>query len=298
MRGNRRIATILTAAFCASARGETITRAVGPLELKGVQTAMSGPSANITQKFDRPGWITAFSVRVMDANKNPAEHEGVHCHSVLDNLSEPIEDRTRYRSLGLSVENPHLLLAEGQTEIRFPEGFGVAVDSVTSYDLGSMLQNEDGTKDGSYSFEYKLEFTGAGEKPPLKPLTVFVVKIRDGAGPGDPHCGSPVWDAPPGRHVFEKAFEMPCAAQVRVISTHVHRYIRTIELLEEKTGKTVYQTPVELDARGYPKEIPTYSSAGGLPLEAGRRYVFRLTYDNPLKHPIAAMGMMLLYGSR
>ncbi|MFI5363800.1 MAG: hypothetical protein ACHQ49_17705 [Elusimicrobiota bacterium] len=297
MRGGWPAAAVLTVALSASARGETITSVLGPVELKGVHTAMDGPSAAVIKKFDRPGWITAFSVHLLDAEKRSADHDGVHCHSILDSKSEPDEARMRYRSLGLSVENPHLLLSEGQTGIRFPDGFGVAVDTVSTYDLGGMLQNEDGSKEGAYTFEYKLEFADARTTPPLKPLTVLVVKIRDGSAPGAPHCGSVVWDVPPGRHSYEKSFEMPYASRVRYISTHVHRYIEKIELLDERTGKDLYQTRIALDDRGYPKETPSYSSAEGLPLEAGGRYVFKLTYDNRLDHPVAAMGMMLLYES-
>jgi hypothetical protein len=285
-----RLAAALLLALAGAARAEVIERRLGPFELKGRTGLMAGPEAVVEQRFEKPGYITAFSASLKDKDLRSRDHEGLHCHSSLDSgqLSQ------RFARQGLRAEESRLVLNEGLGELRFPEGFGLPVAAGRAYALQGMLEDDDGTRSGSYTVDYRIELAPA--EPRLKALTGLLVLIRSTAeAAAHAHCDSSVWSVPPGRHSYEKPFTMPYGARVHLIAAHLHRYVRALEIVEAATGKPAYRAEVALNAQGYPLEVPVYSSAEGLPLRKGARYLFRVVYDNPTAADSPGAGALRLY---
>ncbi len=277
-----------------AAAGETVTRTVGPLELEGRTEAMNGPQASDSFRFERAGFITAHSVDIRDATGASRLADGLHCHSVFRRESSDDSVPVRPGDRSLLSEPVRLATSDNQSEIRFPAGFGVYVDSAAAYAVSGMLVDAEGSHAGAYTMTYRFELAPA--EPPLKRLRGLLVKMLKPVDERGHECGHGLsWDVPPGRHVYEKAFVMPETARVHYISSHVHAHAREVSLVEAKGGKVLHRAPIRLGGRGQPLDSPLYSNADGLVLRKGERYVFRLAYDNPGAKPIDAMGNLRLY---
>jgi hypothetical protein len=294
-----RIIRILAAAACVLCAScslhATAESPLSPIELKGKHHPMMGPEQSVSPTFPGDGWITAFSVHVIDSRGKTRDHAGIFCHAILQKDGEGGIDpaQSDYKT-GVFEESMHLLLSEGQNNIRFPDGFGVRVDSKTTYGMSAMLQSDDDANDGTYRFAVERNFVSSDRKPPLKSLVDLLLRIEDGTGPH--YCGGlPGFMVPPGLSVFEKKFDAPYDARVHYITTHLHQFAKTVALLDERTGKALYQAPVKRDARGGLVEIPVYSSVEGFRLEKGRHYVYRVAYDNPSGESSPSMANLRMY---
>jgi hypothetical protein len=280
-------AALLFVALGVPARAETTTDVSPPLALKGVQKQMQGPTTSADRVFHKAGWITAFSVHVVDGKGRDRDHDHVFCHTAVEGtVNADYPDNVR-------LEGLHLTLGDGQNEIRFPEGFGIPVESSTSYRVVSMLHSDDPAMDGVFSFATRMETADAGNGAALKALSDVEVSVK-GDGGRDCH-GIPALEILPGRHSFEKEFVMPLSGRVHYIQTHMHRYAEEVALEDRATGKILYRGVVKQDPAHYPEELPRYSSVEGFPIEKGRRYVVRLTSFNPTDETDEGMALMRIY---
>ncbi len=287
-----RAAAALLLALAGAARAEVVERVLGPLTLEGRALAMEGPHAKTEFRFERPGFVTAFSASVLDASGAARDHDGLHCHSSFSDPAGVGPARTRFMPQGLIAEDARIVLNEGLGEVRFPDGFGVPVSTGKSYALEAMLEDEDGDQNGVYTVRYRVEV--APSTAPLKALTGLMVLIRRGE-PGQHACDNAVWPVPPGRHAFEKPFRMPYDARIHLVATHAHRHLAELSILDVATGKALYRSTAQPGPRGYPRQVPVYSSAEGIPVKKGGRYLFRIVYDNPTKASSLGAGGMRLY---
>jgi hypothetical protein len=271
--------------------GGVIRRVVGPVRLRGVQPPMVGPVGEDEFAFPGPGWIKGYDVRIRDGRGAAADERGIICHSVFrefvqGHLLMPREiDGIRRMGLNLTV-------TEGANEVRLPEGFGVAVDTSTAYRFQGVLQSSSGANDGDYTFDVDYDYQPLSESPALKTLTVLRVGLRWGGRA----FGTGQWEVPPGHHSYSSEFGTQGDVVVHMIDFHLHRYVTKVELLDAGTGRALYAVDVKTGRDGYPIG-PRYSSVDGFPLRAGRRYAFRITYDNPTSRSDTTMALMQLYVS-
>jgi hypothetical protein len=292
-------ALALGLALAAGAGAETLTRTIGPVVLEGPSSPFEGPEASATLRFERPGYVTALSVEVLDDAGRSHDHEGLNCHSLFDSAGlEPRDASGAGARSGVTAEPDRFGLSDNQTRISFPAGFGVKVGPESPYRLSGQLQNPGGRHDGRYSLKYSFELAPAGEK--LRELTGLLVKIKRGEGAdASPHdCGPmSLWMVPPGRHEYHRAFKMPYDARLHYVSTHVHARAVEVSMLDSR-GRALLSAPVRHNAAGELDLTPVYSSAEGLALRKGESYTFSLVYDNPGPGPVDAMGNLRLWVSR
>jgi hypothetical protein len=296
MRARRLAAAVSALLLARAARAETVVRTIGPLKLEGRSKAMEGPQADQSFRFPHSGFVTAHSVRILDAAGGVHTDDGIHCHSIFfrDDDRGDSSGAGGLRERGLLSEPSRLGLSENQNEIAFPAGFGVFVDTASSYDIGGQLVDVDGTRNGTYTMEYRFELAPAS--PPLKALTGYLVKMQSAMDAEGHACGpNNTFFVPPGRHSYQKEFSFPRAVRLHYVSTHVHRHAVLIELVDAASGKALVSAPVRFAPDGSLTDSPVYSSAEGLVLKKDAKYLFRLTYDNPLAEPIDAMGNMRLF---
>jgi hypothetical protein len=278
--------------LASAAAGETVVRELGPLKLEGPTKPMEGPQADGAVHFDHAGYITAHRVDILDAAGRSRVRDGLHCHSIFHR--EGGDDSVALPGAAyLRSEPVRLGTSDNQAEILFPAGFGVYVDSSTPYGVSGMLTDPEGAHGGEYRMRYTFELAPAD--PPLKRLRGLLVKIPGHAMPDGKECGhAGEWMVPSGRHVYETAFTMPETARVHYMSAHVHAHARELALVDPR-GRVLHRAPVVLGERGQPVDSPLYSSAEGLLLRKGARYVFRVVYENPGAAPIDAMANLRLF---
>jgi hypothetical protein len=271
--------------------GGAFRQTVGPLRLRGIQPSMVGPEVEAGVSFPKPGWLKGYSVRIRDSRGADADGLGLYCHSV-------VRDPAAFRRSALAetdgVRSVSMFLtsAEGSETVRLPDGFGVAVDT-SVYRFEGVLQSPDEPHDGDYFFEVSYDFQPRGEGRELTPLTVMRV---DANAPARRGHGAGEWEVPSGRHDYAGEFRPPRDAVVHMIDFHLHRYTSKVEVLDAETGRALYSADVKAGRDGYPIR-PNYASREGFPIGKGRRYLFRVTYENPTDRPALTMALLFLYVS-
>jgi hypothetical protein len=281
-------------ALSVSASSEEIYRTVGPVRMKGIHARMKGPFASHWVKFPRRGWITGFTVNVLDSANRPVDDQELLCHGRFnedETYLEPLVDQASGKEFGISFNHSSFITAVGATALRLPDGYGVAVDSSTTYYFLGMLKSLSRPHDGLYSFG--ITFTFEPVDGGRKIASLIALKV-EGMPEQEPKNESFQWDLPPGKHDYSKEFGVPEDFDIHLIDFHLHRFTTAVELREARTGAILYRSEVKETPNGEPLR-PLYSSETGIALRKDARYVFQISYDNPLNDSDRTMGKMFLY---
>ncbi|HXT00022.1 MAG TPA: hypothetical protein VN915_05070 [Elusimicrobiota bacterium] len=271
--------------LCApSSQGAVILLNVGPVALHGTFAPMAGPHKRLHIRFNHPGWLRGYSVHILDDKGKVADDRDIFCHATIRE-GEP----ANMPGNGIYFDKLHLILEQGRTEMHFPDGYGVRVDSTTDYSLEARLQSRDAANDGIYSFQVRLEVAYEDDGAPPKDLQVLYIPIN-----GEDED----WTMPPGENELRHEFTMPYSGTIHLAEFHIHEYVKKLSLFDAASKRTLYESPVANDAKGYPLSIPTYESAEGIPVAAGKRYEFVLAYSNPTNRSYHSMGIMRLFVNR
>jgi hypothetical protein len=280
---------ILAALLAGGAAAEPVEVTGLPvLALDGLFAAMTGPTTTTTLRFPRPGWVRGLRIHLSDASGASADGRGILCHAYLRDQISVIGRRLE----GYGVRQTPFSLAadEGEAEVELPPGFGLAVDTEAAYEFQTTLQSNDLKNNGRYAVKADYDFVPAGGPESLKTLESFRVAIESGSRHME-------WTLPPGKHDYEYEFGLPEDYDVHVIAFHLHRYVSGLELSEKETGRVLYRGDTTPLPTGFAKS-PRYSSAEGIALRRGKRYVFRAKYDNWSGKPQNTMAIMWLYASK
>ncbi len=271
------------------ARGPVLEADIGPLAIKGRVLPMMGETLPHPVHFPRPVWLKGLSLRLLDERKALSEQRGMLCHATFVRFE-------RGRSPKAFVN-----FQDGYNELRLPRGYAVPLEAGT-YHLLSMLQSESEDTDRSFYFRSAVDAVPREAEPDLRPLRTVNVGM-DGSALGlrpilpemlhTDGKGCSHWWVPPGVHSFETTFTVPQDGSLKYANFHLHAYAREVRLSEG--AQTLYVGRVETDAAGDIVRLPFYSSEEGLPLAAGRRYRYTVTYDNRRGRPVSGMAGMILF---
>lgn len=275
----------------AETRAEVRREVMGPINLRGVQIDMQGPFVMKTIEFDRPGWIRRFSGGLLDLANQPVKDTSVFCHLSLQfPHGFPHGVKRKYWNV--------LTIGEGMPEIKFPDGFGVSIDSGSKFQLYGMLKSDSPTMDKDYIFEMLLDVISIGAGPALKNLEQIRIPIlaQDSDAAPISHDNPPRdWWVPPGVHEYKHHFHLESPGRIHFMVFHVHRHARKIQLRNLNDGNVLFDESTAENNQKDLIHIPYYSSTIGIPVDPKRELEFAVTYDNPLKDAISGMGIAEIY---
>lgn len=169
-----------------------------PLIIDSIYKPMQGPycldQISIDETSERLIWITGYECEIVDINSKKILPSNFMCHNNL-NIVDKNDLPWEMNFLGNKVRL--FTLAEGQTAIHFPKGFGIPVPANFNLEMVSQVLNHGNEELNmevihrtriDYVKESEIE---KGSIVPLFPITIFVTKQTSG---------------PPGQH----GLPIPC----------------------------------------------------------------------------------------
>jgi hypothetical protein len=105
---------------------------------------------------------------------------------------------------------------------------------------------------------------------------------------------------PPGRRQYRSEvtpqLRLPFDTTAHYVTGHLHPFGEALRLIDLESGETVFEvTSRSLEDRLGVEWMSEWQSAEGVPLTQDRRYALIAEYNNPLDHPIDAMGILYVY---
>ena len=264
-------------------------------------------------------WLTGFEANNVgpEMEKKPDEFL---CHAAMWMECKVEDYRALWGEEGYG-SGRFFTLAQGQTELMFPEGFALPVPGGQTFNLTTQLLNEwEENKGDKVRHQTKLYFKRHSElKEQPTPLALFEATALVYMDPeeakqvGQPsaamvpaHGGDGVdaegrhwsahWLVPPGRHEYRSPVDLnlPYDTKAHYIAIHVHRLAENCELIDKTTGEVVYHANT-VHTNGRLSHVDNYSSAEGIPLYKDHEYELVSTYVNTEDEPIGAMAIAFLY---
>ncbi len=285
------------------------------IELSRIYKSMEGPTqTHVGLDFglkDSPFiWVTKMTVEVLDADKKIDSQEFV-CHAVFK-----YPDKTN--------GNASLGISQGLKTIHFPPGHGIKIANnkkdmfLQAQALNNNHPNIKKTIHIRFTFEYYSD--QVAKKLKIKPLKMKFLgslcpfkenRVSPGCDPVYPkyHHTTPSgkkmtdhWWVPPGRHEYRTIQEGELAIQenmkVHYAWMHLHPYGQSIELRRVGGKKPLWKGMAQNNSKmAILEKVDAYSSKDGFNLYKGQQYELVMTYDNPRKKSIDAMGFLYMYYS-
>jgi hypothetical protein len=297
------MADLAAVAVPACAAERTVVSRWGPVTLGAYQVQRD-------TAFPKPpradGFITAMSVRVVDAAGNPIPVQRVMLHHLLfsneggparaDRVDGACPEIPRERFFGRGEEGRVLDL---------PDGYGYPISKGDKWRMNWMLMNHTYDRETAY-IEYTVTIDDSPGLQPVTPFWLDVAKCRGGSifsvpgtgVPGTEYNESIDWKVPfdgriveAGAHLHGGAFGM----SLRQPGCGDRDLIRS-RALYGMADDVVYRVLPVLHEPG-PIATSTFRSATGIPIAKGEVLRAVAEYDGERVHP-AVMGMLHVYVAR
>jgi len=275
-------------------------------------------------------WMTGYSASVVGEDGSEGPLIEFMCHSNLD-LDPKVHGALMNGRRGI---NPRVFtVSQGQTEVTFPEGFGIPVLSDESFELTTQVLNLNSDQcDMKVRHRTRIRYVRDRELTlPMRPLyqeAIFGMKLLSGkdgrysVDPDDAECKASClpgqnadhteyhdpygrtftghWVVLPGREISRTPLDgmlvLSHPETVHAIAVHLHPFAVSLELWDATERRSVWKSLAQnpRDRIGL-ERVETYSSAVGFALLPKHHYELVSVYDNPTKEPQDSMAVMFLY---
>ena len=279
-----------------------------------IYQSMDGPQAfiylDINPNTSKMKWITGFKAEVI-RNGTTSHNNDFLCHTNIDYY-----DAIHYKNLKIpkriNIVYPRLgTLSNGTNELNFPKGFGFPVAADDKFIIASRTLNQN-IENAFFKVKHFINFkTEDGDKQlkPLIPKALVMLQDYDKENPNNPDLSkdpnlcvpldlkvhtydddrgvtlSSHWVLPAGNHQYEYEvsyqFDLKEDTRIHAMAAHLHPHSETLILFDITEDKPVYTFDCEnYDDKLGLKNVPTYSSAEGLPLYKDHKYKLILITNN------------------
>jgi hypothetical protein len=169
--------------------------------------------------------------------------------------------------------------------IQLPRGYGLFYDAGEEISVIPMFNNRSGSVlDASMSI--RVDFVRADELPQqLIPLYSTTVSVAN------PH----LYMVPPGTNIREQEFSLPYKGTIQAMGVHIHPYGRSIELINQSTGESVWKAIGSYSEDGQLIEMPFFSTSQGYSFGPEDRFLLRAIYQNPTEVEQDAMAGLFIF---
>ena len=283
-------------------------------ELDRLHAAMEGPILNAFLPIEVPKgsseiWLLGHTLEVLE-NEKPSPQYLCHSRLGLAPLASGSSEVKIIRPDPKAKTTRALSISQGQSTMRFPEGFGykVGIDQgrlglIVSVQLQNSVSSPQPRKLRILaSVQYVAEQEGAAAKlKALKPARLTFAKGKPlNGGEGPQPNGHGMFFVPPGKHRYTAEVLVPKDASRRVhyVRMHLHAFAKSLELVDPKNGQTIWKGMAETNlATGTLSKIDAYSSREGFAVRPGSTYQLVAEYHNPTDQPVDAMAFMTLFAA-
>jgi len=289
---------------------------------KSMRGPVSGHSFSLNLPSKGIHWLTGYSVKAYNKAGGP-ESEDFICHNNLDfNLEKKADLWTHIDPS--SADYPRLItLTQGQTQLRFPEGFGVPVKNGEQFSILTQVLNHNYTGNPKEVFhETTIVFQGPQSKKmrPLREKTVFVMLPFDEQEPNkrsgktcipvDPndhryrnvHGGvsSGHWVIKSGkstyRHDITRMLDLRSPEIMHYAGVHTHPFATEVRLIDLTTDSVLFASKCQnFEDRIGLKKIEAFSGQKGILLSHLHRYALEVLIENTSGEKQDMMASMFLY---
>lgn len=237
------------------------------------------PAASCAARQRKLYWLRSLSLQVLDEKGNPLPTAEFICHF---NLDVDLDYRNQVFPEGERCTVSRILtLTQGQTSVRFPDGYGVPVASDEQWTFTFQAANR--TTDEHRLLRHRLTMELIEDKDLLEPIqplawvTPYLSVVVDKNSPAarerekkempgclpttvgltapnsvpgtnfDSWCGqrrTGHWVVAPGRHTYQSGvpeLRNPEDRTLRLIWSHVHPLLESASLIDCKTRKPLFQ---------------------------------------------------------
>ena len=276
-------------------------------------------------------WITGYRAVMVDAEGDDPLPQEFMCHANLNLDMDTHRARFGWKK---TASRRLFTLSQGQSEVRFPPGFGIPIasDEKITVEMQVLNLNVEGdpfTVRHKVTVEYVRD---ADLTQPMKPLfmkaATGLVSLGDerahyqvadadpeqhgeGCMVGERAAGkvwtdahgqefSGHWVVKPGREenhtLVTESLKLPFDTTVHYIAAHVHPFAESIELRDLTAGKTIFASKAHnfADRIGL-SQVEYYSSVEGLPVYADHEYELVSIYDNTSGESQDSMAVLFIY---
>lgn len=223
-------------------------------------------------------WVKSMTAEVLSEDGQKVLSDEFMCHANLDFVS-----REQKKLFGNEARGPYnrlFTLSQGQTQIKFPEGFGIPMLSDTKIELTTQVLNHNEVENLPIKVRQKVTIEYVRDKDLKEPLTplyrqdgayilvsmsdqpaIFNVEnpldVHSGAScmPGE-NAGTDVyrdkfgrmfsghWAVKPGKEenhtVITENMSVPYDTEIHAIGVHLHPFAESLSLKDLTTGEIIY----------------------------------------------------------
>lgn len=276
-------------------------------------------------------WITGYRAIMVDAESDTQQPQDFMCHA---NLGLDIETHKKRFGWKKNASRRLFTLSQGQSEVRFPPGFGIPIasDEVLSVEMQLLNLVYEGpplTVRHKVTIEYVRDADLDGPMQPLfmKAATGMVAlgqeqahfdvasydaaQHGEGCLVGERAAGnvrtdslgrdfSGHWVVKPGREenhtLVTESMNLPFDTDVHYIAAHVHPFAESIALRDLTTGETVFTShATNFDDRIGLREVEYYSSVDGFRIHEDHDYEVVSIYENTSGEDQDSMAVLFIY---
>ncbi len=258
-----------------SAHGQTsqVEFATPLMELESGSLAHHLPAAMKNFRFAEPVWVIGYKTTILDA-KGHTPPENFLCHTFLADQHVTQHSDVELKGIYSDAFTP---------EVRLPDGFGILFQPTDPVHWMPMFNNRG---DAPTRVSMKVSLTVIRAKHITKPLRPLYGSLRSVQVPH-------LFFVPPGHDVRTIRFQLPFAASIHFLGTHLHPYGTSMELTNVTRNELIWRGR---RTAGPESPMEVFSSATGYAVRPGDTLEMKSTYDNPSKDPIDAMaGLFFLY---
>ncbi len=276
-------------------------------------------------------WITGYRAVMVEPEGEAVLPQEFMCHANLNLDMDAHRARFGWKK---TASRRLFTLSQGQSEVRFPPGFGIPIasDEKIGVEMQVLNLNVEGEP---FSVRHKVtvEYVrDADLTQPMKPLfmkaATGLVSLGDerahyqvaepdptqhgeGCMVGERAAGkvwtddngrefSGHWVVEPGREenhtLVTESLRLPFDTTVHYIAAHVHPFAESIALRDLTTGETVFSSKAHnfTDRIGLSR-VEYYSSVEGFPVYADHEYELVNIYDNTSGEEQDSMAVLFIY---
>lgn len=273
-------------------------------------------------------WITGFKNTMIEGDSEKPLPQEYNCHTdvQLPKRNDPTAKARR---------DVLFTLSQGQSEIRFPDGFGVPVGIDEPMSIGAQVLNLNSVPEEPFDVRHQVEFQfvrdGKAPMKPLMPAQIIGYKALGEDGSCYYDLKNPIveehgagclrgetvsqrnvvkdqlgneftshWYVEPGREenstLVTGHLGLEYDTTIHYISAHLHPFAEYAELRDLTTGETLFRSEVkQMDGKLGLDHVSHYSSEEGIPVYKDHQYQLVSVYQNDTEEPQDAMVVFYIY---
>jgi len=224
-------------------------------------------------------WLQGFQLRVVDGAGRELSRRLLHHWAVIDVDRRELVYPVAHRVMGGGAESG---------DVRLPPTVGVPLPAGHRLQAFFLWHNDSDQDLEAVYLRLTITWLPGNLQPRPAPVLPFWADVDFHPGEG----GANRYDVPPGGSTRVAEFTVPVSGHLLVLSGHLHDYGASIRVEDAQTGQILACVTARRHADGTVREVSRELLGlwgPGPHLEAKRRYLIVVVYDNPTRTPLTGV---------